>query len=212
MTGTSASELPVLPQKSKFAVYSLAFALLNLFCVLPLIGAVLAIYCGVLARRAIRASDGKLEGLGTANWGIMLGIGGIFYSIVLIYVPVVGGVLVYREMGKIDAIVAEFKEAYAAGDAAAIHAKLSPQGREKMGVERLREQIEASRKNFGTFETFRWDAWDFFWNSQAREDRAVSFPYDMQGPRGAFRGVFTCRKVDDVSWRLESFEFVPAGR
>jgi Domain of unknown function (DUF4190) len=58
---------------SSLAIVSLVFGILS-WCVLPLIGAVVAIVCGHLARGEIRnAAAGSLEGDGMAVAGLVLG-------------------------------------------------------------------------------------------------------------------------------------------
>ena len=59
-------------QTSISAVLSLVFGILG-WCVLPVIGSVVAIVCGHLARSSIRESRGALEGDGMAVAGLVLG-------------------------------------------------------------------------------------------------------------------------------------------
>ncbi|MGH2748077.1 MAG: DUF4190 domain-containing protein [Actinomycetota bacterium] len=61
---------------SGFAVAALIFGVLG-FLPLPLIGSVLAIFFGIVARRRIRESAGELGGYALANAGLALGGMGI---------------------------------------------------------------------------------------------------------------------------------------
>jgi hypothetical protein len=197
------------PERSRFAVYSVAFAILNLTCALPVIGAMIAIYCGFMAKRAIRESGGKLEGTALANWGIVLGFGGLIWALLGVLIVVCLILPVQPDLEKIHGIVAEFREAYNKSDAATLHAKMSPQARQKTTVEELREKIEAYHKQMGPTidgHSFKW--WTFFWNSSEGGDlkeRITRFPYDLTGPNGNFLGYFFCRKLSDGTWRLEGF-------
>jgi hypothetical protein len=61
------------PTTSTTAIFSLIFGILS-WCVLPFIGAVVAIICGHMARGEIRrAPPGTLEGDGFALCGLILG-------------------------------------------------------------------------------------------------------------------------------------------
>jgi hypothetical protein len=58
---------------SSLAIVSLVFGILS-WCVLPFIGAIVAVVCGHLARSEIRRSaDGPMEGDGMAVAGLVLG-------------------------------------------------------------------------------------------------------------------------------------------
>jgi hypothetical protein len=61
---------------SGFAVAALVFGVIG-FLPLPLIGSVLAIFFGIVARRRIRESSGELGGYALANAGLALGGMGI---------------------------------------------------------------------------------------------------------------------------------------
>lgn len=62
------------PSTSSLAVVSLVFGVLG-WCVLPFVGAIVAIICGHLARAEIRRSsaDNRLDGDGMAIGGLVLG-------------------------------------------------------------------------------------------------------------------------------------------
>ena len=58
---------------SSLAIVSLVFGILS-WCVLPFIGAIVAVVCGHLARSEIaRSADGPMEGDGMAVAGLVLG-------------------------------------------------------------------------------------------------------------------------------------------
>lgn len=63
---------PVHRTTSAMAVVSLVSGIAA-WCVLPLIGAIVAIVCGHLARGEIRRSQGQIEGDGLAVVGLVLG-------------------------------------------------------------------------------------------------------------------------------------------
>ena len=61
------------PATSSLAIVSLVFGILS-WCLLPFIGAIVAVVCGHLARSEIRRSaDGPTEGDGMAVAGLVLG-------------------------------------------------------------------------------------------------------------------------------------------
>jgi hypothetical protein len=63
----------VVPTTSSLAVVSLVFGILS-WCLLPFIGAIVAIICGHMARNEIRrAPAGAMEGDGMAIAGLVLG-------------------------------------------------------------------------------------------------------------------------------------------
>ena len=68
---------------SATAVVSLVFGVLTL-CVLPLLGEIVAIVCGHLARGEIRRSQGGMEGGGLAMTGLVLGYGQIVLGVCLL--------------------------------------------------------------------------------------------------------------------------------
>ncbi|MGN2250053.1 DUF4190 domain-containing protein [Frateuria edaphi] len=63
---------PVQRTTSAMAVVSLVSGIAS-WCVLPLVGAIVAVVCGHLARGEIRRSQGQIEGDGLAVVGLVLG-------------------------------------------------------------------------------------------------------------------------------------------
>lgn len=63
---------PVVAPNSNMAIISLVAGILS-WVALPLIGALVAVICGHLARREIRTSGGRLTGQGLALAGLILG-------------------------------------------------------------------------------------------------------------------------------------------
>lgn len=63
---------PVRSTTSAMAVVSLVSGILA-WCMLPVVGAVVAVVCGHLARGEIRRAQGQLEGDGLAVAGLVLG-------------------------------------------------------------------------------------------------------------------------------------------
>jgi len=76
------AQLPFHRTTSAMAIVSLVFGIAA-WCMLPVVGAVVAIVCGHLARAEIRRGQGQLEGEGFAIAGLVLG-----------YVQIAFGVLV----------------------------------------------------------------------------------------------------------------------
>lgn len=73
-------------QTSTMAVISLIFGVLS-WCVLPFIGAVVAIVCGHSARSEIRrAPPGSIEGDGMALAGLILGWAHLALLILLVFI------------------------------------------------------------------------------------------------------------------------------
>lgn len=73
-------------QTSTMAIISLIFGVLS-WCVLPFIGAVVAIVCGHSARSEIRrAPPGSIEGDGMAVAGLILGWAHLALIILLVFV------------------------------------------------------------------------------------------------------------------------------
>ena len=70
---------------STYAILSLAFGLIA-WLMAPLLGAIVAVVCGHLARAEIRRSAGALEGDGMAVAGLILGYLQIALTIVLVIV------------------------------------------------------------------------------------------------------------------------------
>ena len=71
---------------SRWAATSLVFGIAGLL-LLPLIGAIIAIICGHLARREIRRTPvGSVEGNGLAITGLVLGYAQCLLSVALVFV------------------------------------------------------------------------------------------------------------------------------
>ena len=66
------AQLPVHRTTSAMAVVSLVFGIAS-WCVLPLVGAIVAVVCGHVGRGEIRRSQGRIEGDGMAVVGLVLG-------------------------------------------------------------------------------------------------------------------------------------------
>jgi hypothetical protein len=65
------------------AVVSLVFGIAA-WCVLPVVGAIVAIVCGHVARGEIRRSQGQQEGDGLAVAGLVLGYVQLAFGVVLV--------------------------------------------------------------------------------------------------------------------------------
>ena len=74
---------------SSLAVVSLVFGILA-WCVLPFVGAIVAIICGHLARSEIRRSppDARTEGDGMAVAGLVLGYVQLLLGVLLMFVVI----------------------------------------------------------------------------------------------------------------------------
>jgi hypothetical protein len=73
---------------SSLAIVSLVFGILS-WCVLPFIGAIVAVVCGHLARSEIRRSaDGSMEGDGMAVAGLVLGYLHLLLCVLLIVIGI----------------------------------------------------------------------------------------------------------------------------
>ncbi|HZY32247.1 MAG TPA: DUF4190 domain-containing protein [Rhodanobacter sp.] len=74
---------------SSLAVVSLVFGILA-WCVLPFVGAIVAIICGHLARGEIRRSppDARTEGDGMAVAGLVLGYVQLLLGVLLMFVVI----------------------------------------------------------------------------------------------------------------------------
>jgi hypothetical protein len=199
--GAARFDLPAPPRTSRFAVASFCFAILNL-CALPVIGGLIAIYCGVMGLRAMR-NEPELMGRGLAKAGIVMGAVGTLLML-LVSVDVVRALVqLNRELEQVERLVSEFREAYAKGDADAIHSKLTARGREKLALKELKVKIEEWRRRFGTFSEA-----DLVKDSIRKLDEKeilTRFGFDLTGPLGKFRGTFDCRKEGGI-WHLESFD------
>jgi hypothetical protein len=77
-------------QTSTGAIVSLIFGLLGLFFVLPLIGPIVGIFAGHMARRNIRESDGRLSGDGLALAGMITGYIGLAFSLIFCGIILIG--------------------------------------------------------------------------------------------------------------------------
>jgi hypothetical protein len=81
----------VVPTTSSLAVVSLVFGILS-WCLLPFIGAIVAIICGHMARNEIRrAPAGAMEGDGMAIAGLVLGY--VHVALVVLAIAIVLGIL-----------------------------------------------------------------------------------------------------------------------
>jgi hypothetical protein len=76
---------PYRPTTSALAIVSMVFGILA-WCILPLIGALVAVICGHLARSEIRhaPADARMEGDGMAIAGLVLGYAQLALSVLLI--------------------------------------------------------------------------------------------------------------------------------
>lgn len=59
-------------QTSSLAVISLVAGIISFF-ILPLVGAIVAVVTGNMAKKEIYQSRGRMTGLGMAKWGLVLG-------------------------------------------------------------------------------------------------------------------------------------------
>jgi Domain of unknown function (DUF4190) len=72
------------PATSSLAIVSLVFGILS-WCVVPFVGAVVAVVCGHFARSEIRnAANGSMEGDGMAVAGLVLGYLHLLLCVVVI--------------------------------------------------------------------------------------------------------------------------------
>jgi hypothetical protein len=78
-TSSNVSALPV--QTSSLAIVSLVSGIAS-WLVLPVLGALVAVITGHMARKEIRASEGRLTGMDMANAGMILGYVHLALSIV----------------------------------------------------------------------------------------------------------------------------------
>lgn len=74
---------------SSLAVVSLVFGILS-WCVLPFVGAIVAIICGHMARGEIRGAspDSRIEGDGMAVAGLLLGYAQLVLWVMLVFLAV----------------------------------------------------------------------------------------------------------------------------
>lgn len=78
----------VLPRTSTMAIVSLILGITT-WCILPIIGAIIAIITGHIARGEIRRSEGQLTGDGLALAGLILGYLQIFIVVIPVCVIVI---------------------------------------------------------------------------------------------------------------------------
>ncbi|MGN2243168.1 DUF4190 domain-containing protein [Frateuria sp. GZRR35] len=83
---------PVHRTTSALAVVSLVSGIAS-WCVVPLIGAIVAIVCGHLARGEIRRSQGQIEGDGLAVVGLVLGYVQLAFGFILLLFAIAAVVL-----------------------------------------------------------------------------------------------------------------------
>lgn len=76
-------QVPPPTQSSNLAIISLIAGILGWF-ILPVLGAIIAIFTGHRARKEIRESAGKLTGEGMATAGLVLG----YLNLFLIVIPI----------------------------------------------------------------------------------------------------------------------------
>jgi len=76
----STTSVPV--QASSLAIVSLVSGIASWF-VLPLIGAIIAVITGHMAKKEIRASEGRLGGVEMANAGLVLGYVHLALSVIM---------------------------------------------------------------------------------------------------------------------------------
>jgi hypothetical protein len=72
MSDENFGQTPIYPQTSSLAVISLISGIASYFIV-PLLGAIVAIITGNMAKRDIKESAGRLTGEDMAKWGMILG-------------------------------------------------------------------------------------------------------------------------------------------
>ena len=83
---------PVHRTTSALAVVSLVSGIAS-WCVVPLIGAIVAIVCGHLGRSEIRRSQGQIEGDGLAVVGLVLGYVQLAFGFILLLFAIAAVVL-----------------------------------------------------------------------------------------------------------------------
>jgi hypothetical protein len=81
MSNQNYQQTPVYQQNSSMAVISLIAGIASFFIV-PLLGAIVAIITGNMAKKEIAESAGRLTGEGMARWGMILGWVNIAFSVV----------------------------------------------------------------------------------------------------------------------------------
>ena len=83
---------PVHRTTSALAVVSLVFGIAA-WCVLPVVGAIVAIVCGHMGRAEIRRSQGQLEGDGLAVVGLVLGYVQLAFGFIVVLFAIAAVVL-----------------------------------------------------------------------------------------------------------------------
>ncbi|UGB39466.1 DUF4190 domain-containing protein [Frateuria soli] len=83
---------PVHRTTSALAVVSLVSGIAS-WCVLPLVGAIVAVVCGHLARGEIRRSQGAIEGDGLAVVGLVLGYVQLAFGLIVVLFAIAAIVL-----------------------------------------------------------------------------------------------------------------------
>ncbi|MEI7037963.1 DUF4190 domain-containing protein [Fulvimonas yonginensis] len=83
---------PVRPTTSAMAVASLVSGIAA-WCMLPVLGAIVAVACGHLARSEIRRAQGRLEGDGLAVAGLVLGYVQLAFGVALLLLVIAALVL-----------------------------------------------------------------------------------------------------------------------
>lgn len=83
---------PVHRTTSPLAVVSLIFGIAT-WCMLPVVGAIVAIVCGHLARGEIRRAQGALEGDSLAVVGLVLGYVQLAFGLILVLFAIAALVL-----------------------------------------------------------------------------------------------------------------------
>jgi hypothetical protein len=81
MSDENFSQSPIYPQTSTLAVISLISGIASYFIV-PLLGAIVAIITGNMAKKEINESAGRLTGDDMAKWGMILGWINIGFSLI----------------------------------------------------------------------------------------------------------------------------------
>ncbi|HET6805016.1 MAG TPA: DUF4190 domain-containing protein [Frateuria sp.] len=83
---------PAHPTTSAMAVVSLIFGIAS-WCVLPVLGAIVAVIFGHLARGEIRRAPGRLEGDGLAVIGLVLGYVQLAFGLIVLMFAIAAIVL-----------------------------------------------------------------------------------------------------------------------
>jgi hypothetical protein len=92
----SATSVPV--QTSSLAIISVVSGIASWF-ILPLLGAIIAIVTGYMAKKEIRESAGRLSGEELANVGLVLGYVHLALSVLIACIVVACAVLIFLAAG-----------------------------------------------------------------------------------------------------------------